>query len=144
MCYTFFIGDGLKKQWREKARMEPLNVFEYERLAKEHMNPASWDFYGDRSDDEVTLAAAQATFARIRLRSHLLVDATPCDTSTSVLGTSVQMPILIAPTSLHCLAQPEGEWATAQGAEAAGTLMIVSTHATRSLEEIAQAANGPR
>lgn len=127
-----------------KARMEPLNVFEYERLAKKHMTPASWDFYGGGSDDEVMLATNQVAFAHIRLRSHPLVDVTQCDTSTSVLRTPVQIPILVAPTPLHGLVHPEGECATAWGAEAAGTLMIASTHSTRSLEEIAQAANGPR
>src|SRR5258708_36085901 len=53
------------------------------------------------------------------------------------------MPLLVSLTSMHCLAHPEGECATAQGAGAAGTLMIASTDATRSLEEIAQTASGP-
>src|SRR5260370_36912725 len=53
------------------------------------------------------------------------------------------MPILVAPTSMPCLAHPEGECATAQGAGSAGPLMIASTDATRSLEEIAQTASGP-
>ncbi len=123
--------------------MEPINVFEYETLAKERMNPASWDYYAGGSDDEVTLRANQADFARLRLRPRVLVDVTQCDTSTRVLGTPVRMPILVAPTSLHCLAHPEGECATAQGAGAAGTLMVVSTDATRPLEEVAQAATGP-
>ncbi len=123
--------------------MDPLNVFDYELLAKERMDPASWDFYAGGSDDEITLRANQADFARIRLRPRMLVDVTHCDTSTSVLGRPVPMPILIAPTSMHCLAHPEGECATAQGAGAAGTLMIASTDATRPLEEIAQAASGP-
>src|SRR5258708_21847219 len=73
----------------------------------------------------------------------MLVDVTQCDTSTSVLGLPVRMPILVAPTSMHCLAHPEGECATALGAEGAGTLMIASTDATRPLEEIAQVASGP-
>src|SRR5258707_6388736 len=51
--------------------------------------------------------------------------------------------ILIAPTYMHCLAHPEGECATARGARAADTLMIVSSSATCSLEEIAQVARGP-
>src|SRR5215469_4843234 len=123
--------------------MEPLNVFEYEVLAQERMDPASWDFYAGGSDDEITLRANQDDFARIRLRPRVLVDTNHCDTSTSLLGVSVPMPILVAPTSLHCLAHPEGECATAQGAGAAGALMIVSTDATRPLEEIAQAASGP-
>ena len=123
--------------------MEPINVFEYEMLAKERMNPVYWDFYAGGSDDEVTLRANQADFARIRLRPRMLVDVTRCDTSTSVLGWPIRKPILVAPTSLHCLAHPEGECATAQGAGEAGTLMIASTDATRPLEEIAQAARGP-
>lgn len=123
--------------------MEPINLFEYEMLAKERMNPVYWDFYAGGSDDEVTMQANQADFARIRLRPRMLVDVTRCVTSTSVLGLPVQMPILVAPTSLHCMAHPEGECATAQGAGMAGTLMIASTDSTRPLEEIAQAANGP-
>ncbi len=123
--------------------MEPINVFEYELLAKERMNPVYWDFYAGGSDDEITMRANQADFARIRLRPRMLVDVTHCDTSTSVLGLPVPMPVLVAPTSMHCLAHPEGECATAQGAGAAGTFMIASTDATRPLEEIAQTASGP-
>jgi 4-hydroxymandelate oxidase len=123
--------------------MDPLNVFEYELLAKARMDPASWDFYAGGSDDEMTLRANQADFARIRLRPRVLVDVSHCDTSTSVLGLPVPMPLLVAPTSMHCLAHPEGECTTAQGAGAAGALMIASTDATRPLEEIAQAGSGP-
>jgi isopentenyl diphosphate isomerase/L-lactate dehydrogenase-like FMN-dependent dehydrogenase len=123
--------------------MEPLNIFEYERLAQERLDPVFWDFYAGGSDDETTLRANQDDFARLRLRPRVLVDTSRCDTSTSLLGVSVPMPILVAPTSMHCLAHPEGECATAQGAGAAGALMIASTDATRPLEEIAQAASGP-
>jgi isopentenyl diphosphate isomerase/L-lactate dehydrogenase-like FMN-dependent dehydrogenase len=143
MCYTFFIGETSKKRWRKETRMQPINISEYEILAKERMNPVFWDFYAGGSDDEITLRANQADFARIRLRPRILVDVNQCDTSTSVLGRPVPMPILVAPTSMHCLAHPEGECATAQGAGAANTLMIASTDATRPLEEIAQAASGP-
>jgi isopentenyl diphosphate isomerase/L-lactate dehydrogenase-like FMN-dependent dehydrogenase len=123
--------------------MEPINVFDYESMAKELMNPIYWDFYAGGSDDEITLRANQADFARISLRPRMLVDVSFCDTNTSVLGLPVRMPILVAPTSMHCLAYPEGECATAQGAGDAGTLMIASTDATRPLEEIAEAASGP-
>ncbi len=107
--------------------MEPVNLFEYEALAQAKMAPAFWDFYQGGSDDEVTLRANRAAFERIRLRPRVLVDvsASALDTRTTVLGTPVSMPVLVAPTALHCLAHPEGECAT------------------RSLEEIAQAAGGP-
>jgi len=123
--------------------VEPINVFDYEVLAKERMNPAYWDFYAGGSDDEVALRANRSDFACIRLRPRVLVDVSQCDTSTSVLGTPVSMPVLVAPTAFHCMAHLEGECATAQGAGAAGTLMIASTDATRTVEEIAQAGAGP-
>ncbi len=107
------------------------------------MDPAYWDFIAGGSDDEVTLRSSRAAFERIRLRPRVLVDVTKIDTRTSVLGTHVSMPVLVAPTALHCLAHPEGECATAQAAGRANTLMIAGTTATRSLEEIAQAASGP-
>ena len=123
--------------------MEPLNVYEYAKLAQERMEPAFWDYYHGGSDDEVTLRASRAAYERIRLRPRVLVDVSNCDTCTTVLGTPVSMPILVAPMALHCLAHPEGECATAQGAGMAGTLMIASTTATRNIEEIAGAVTGP-
>jgi len=125
--------------------VEPVNVFEYEALAQAKMNPAFWDFYQGGSDDEVTLRANRTAFERIRLRPRVLVDvsAGALNMRTTVLDTPVSMPILVAPTALHSMAHPEGECATAQGAGMANTLMIASTTATRSIEEIAQAASGP-
>ena len=122
--------------------MQPINVFDYEVWAKERMDPAYWDYFAGGSGDEVSLRANVSDFARIRLRPRMLVDVRTCDTSTTVLGTPVNMPILVAPTACHGMAHPEGECATAQGSGAAGTLMIASTQATRSIEEIAQAAGG--
>jgi isopentenyl diphosphate isomerase/L-lactate dehydrogenase-like FMN-dependent dehydrogenase len=125
--------------------VEPVNIFDYEALAQARMVPAFWDFYQGGSDDEVTLRANRTAFEHIRLRPRVLVDvsATALDMRTNVLGTPVSMPILIAPTALHCLAHSEGECATARGAGMANTLMVASTTSTRSLEEIAQAASGP-
>ena len=59
---------------------------------------------------------------------------------TSVLGTEISMPIGIAPTAMQKMAHPEGECAAAKAAEKAGTLFIMSTISTSSIEEVAQAA----
>ena len=125
--------------------MEPVNVFDYEKLAQSRMAPPLWDYYQGGSDDEVTIRACRTAFERIKLRPRVLVDVSPdaLDMRTSVLGTPISMPMLIAPMALHCMAHPEGECATAQAAGKAGTVMIASTVATRTIEEIAQAAYGP-
>jgi isopentenyl diphosphate isomerase/L-lactate dehydrogenase-like FMN-dependent dehydrogenase len=62
---------------------------------------------------------------------------------SSVLGTPIGMPILIAPTAFHGLAHPEGECATALAASQAGTLMAVSTSSSYSMEEIARSSYEP-
>lgn len=107
------------------------------------MDPAAWDYYQSGVDDEVTLRANRAAFECIRLRPRMLVDVSTFDMRTTVLDTPISMPILIAPTAFQCLAHPEGECATARAAGNTGTLMVVSTSATRSLEEIEGAASGP-
>jgi isopentenyl diphosphate isomerase/L-lactate dehydrogenase-like FMN-dependent dehydrogenase len=126
-----------------KFPLEPINIFDYEPLAKARMEPSAWDYYQSGSDDEVTQRANRAAFERIQLRPRVLVDVSACDMRTTVLDTPIRMPILIAPTAFHSLAHPAGECATAQAAGRSGTLMVVSSSSTRSLEDIAREASGP-
>jgi 4-hydroxymandelate oxidase len=121
----------------------PINVSEYEPLARAAMDPFGWAFYSTGADDEVTLRENRAAFERIRLRPRVLVDASRCDLRTTLLGTPASMPICVAPTAAHGLAHPDAECATARGAGAAGSLMTASSESMRSLEQIAQAATGP-
>jgi len=116
--------------------MKPINLFDYEALARQRIEPANWDFYQGGSDDEVTLRANRTAFERIRLRPRVLVDVSMIDMQTTVLGTPISMPIMVAPTATHRAAHPEGELATVRGVGAARTLMVASTVATTSLEDI--------
>jgi 4-hydroxymandelate oxidase len=128
---------------RKASCLDPINVYEYEALAAAHMDPVHWDYYRGGADDEVTLRANCEAFGHVRLRPRMLLDVSHVDMATTLLGTPVRMPILVAPTAYNCLACAEGECATAQAAGAAGTVMVASTLATRSLEDIAAAATGP-
>ncbi|QBD79118.1 alpha-hydroxy-acid oxidizing protein [Ktedonosporobacter rubrisoli] len=123
--------------------MRPVNLFDYEKLAQERLEPAIWDFYHGGSDDEVTLRECRRAFERIRLRPRVLVDVSTIEMRTTVLGTPVSMPILIAPTAAHGLAHAHGEVATVRAAGQSETLMIVSTTAALGIAEVAAAASGP-
>jgi isopentenyl diphosphate isomerase/L-lactate dehydrogenase-like FMN-dependent dehydrogenase len=125
------------------TQMKPINLNDYETIAQTCIEPPAWDYIQGGSDDEVTLRANRSAFEGMRLRPRMLVNGSSCDLRTTVLGTPVSMPILVAPAAYQCLAHPEGECATAQGAGMANTLMAASTFSTRSLEDIAQAASGP-
>ncbi len=123
--------------------MQPINVHEYEELARTQLHPAVWDYFSGGANDEVTLRENQAAFARLQIRPHVLVDVRRIQMATSLLGIPVPMPIGVAPTAMHGAACAEGECATAQAAGALGALMIASTESTRTLEEIAGVATGP-
>jgi isopentenyl diphosphate isomerase/L-lactate dehydrogenase-like FMN-dependent dehydrogenase len=120
-----------------------INLFAYEALARTRLDSATWAYYAGGSDDELTLQENRAAFARLHLRPRVLVDVEHCDLRTTVLGAPLALPVLIAPTAFHTLAHPDGECATAVAAGRAGTVMIASSSATRSLEEIAEVASGP-
>ncbi|XP_024177459.1 peroxisomal (S)-2-hydroxy-acid oxidase GLO4 isoform X5 [Rosa chinensis] len=64
--------------------------------------------------------------------------------STTVLGYKISAPIMIAPTSMHQLAHPEGEVATARAAAASNTIMILSYSSTCTVEEVASSCNAVR
>jgi 4-hydroxymandelate oxidase len=119
------------------------NVLDFEAIARGRMERAFYDYYAGGAEDELTLGANRGAFAEVFLRPRVLVDVSRIDTGATVLGAPVSMPVLIAPTAFHRLAHADGELATARAAGSAGTLMVASTIATYSLEEIAGAATGP-
>jgi 4-hydroxymandelate oxidase len=121
----------------------PLNVADYETLAREQLDRATWDYFAGGSGDEVTLRANSAAFERLRLRPRIMVDDDPVSTATSALGAPIELPVLVAPTAYHGLVHPDAECATAIGAGDAGTIMVVSVNSNRTLEDVAGAASRP-
>jgi isopentenyl diphosphate isomerase/L-lactate dehydrogenase-like FMN-dependent dehydrogenase len=123
--------------------MEPINLFDYEPLARERIDPVAWDYYQSGANDEVTLRENRRAFERIRLRPRVLVSVGARDTRLTLLGESLRSPVIVAPMAYQRMAHDEGEAAMARGAGAAGVAMCVSTMSTISLEDVAKAASGP-
>ena len=121
----------------------PINLFEYELRARANLPRAAFDYYVSGAHDELTLVENRAAFDRIRLLYRVLVDVGQRDAATSVLGSRVSMPVLLAPTAFHRLAHPEGELATVRAAGRAGTIMILSSLSNTDVEDVCAAATGP-
>lgn len=119
-----------------------LTVDDAERLAEQAVTPEAWSYIVGGAGDERTLRWNREAFSRYRLRPRVLVDVSSVSTETTVLGTPVSMPALVAPMAFQQIAHEEGEAAMARGAGAAGTLMCLSTVATASPADIAGAAPG--
>jgi isopentenyl diphosphate isomerase/L-lactate dehydrogenase-like FMN-dependent dehydrogenase len=119
---------------------DPVNVWDYEELAVGKLDPNAHAYFAGGAGDEVTLRDNLAAFERRKLRPRVLVDVRNVSTATTVLGTEVALPILIAPLALQRMAHPDGEIATARAAAAAGTIMCLSTASTTRPAEVASAA----
>ncbi len=123
--------------------MQPLDVSDYELLARHRLSPLAWAYYSDGAEDGVTLRANREAFEHLHLVPRVLRGVGSADLNTVMLGTPVGMPVLVAPTGVHGFAHPEAECATARAAGSAGTIMAISSMSSRPLAEISASATGP-
>jgi 4-hydroxymandelate oxidase len=121
----------------------PVNIYEYEEIAKGKMGQGEYDFIAGGATDEITLRRTRAVFDAIMLRPRMMVDISQRDLRTTVLGQEIRFPIMLDPAGNHAATHPEGELASVRAAGAAGTIMVLSAQSSRTLEEVAQAATGP-
>ena len=117
-----------------------LSCEDYERLAEACTEPGPWAYLAGGAATETTLRANRAAFGRWAFRPRVLVDVSEITSETTVLGTPVSLPVLLAPIAYVGLYDPDGELATARAAAAEGTVLCVSTMTTRTHREIADAA----
>ena len=122
----------------------PVNLLDIEARAFERLSRETADYFAGGAEDEVTLRANREAFDSLLLRPRYLVDVSERDLRTTVMGTPVELPVLLAPTGFQQLAHPDGEIATARAAHRAGTIMTLSTFSTISLEDVQRATPGPK
>ena len=93
--------------------MEPIEsivtVDDAERLAESVLPPEAWAYIVGGAGDERTLRWNREAFSRYHLRPRVLVDVSSVSTETTVLGTSVSMPVIVAPAAFQGIAHEEGE-----------------------------------
>jgi 4-hydroxymandelate oxidase len=114
-----------------------LSLEHLEGEARHVIGEMAYAYYAGGADDERLLEGNIAAWGRWQLHPHVLAGVASVDLATTVLGTAVSSPVMIAPTAIQGLAHVDGEVATARGAAARGALMVLSSLATRSLEEVA-------
>ena len=122
--------------------MNPINLADYEVLAREKLTETAWDHYAGGAEDECTVVDNCQAFRQIKLRPRVLVDVAKRDLATEVLGQPLALPVLLGPTTYQRLAHPDAEIASARAAAAAGTIFVVPTEGHYSVREIAVAAPG--
>ena len=117
------------------------NTDDLRRIAKRRLPGGVFDYIDGGAEDERTMRANREAFSNYRFRPRVLRDVSAVDTSTSLLGKAIPLPLVLAPTGFTRIADPQGELAVARAAQRAGLPYTLSTLSTRSIEEVA-AANG--
>ena len=124
----------------EATSPEPINLFEFEAYAKERLPKEEYDYIAGGATDEISVERNRRAYESWALRPRVMTDVSALDLSTTVLGTPVSLPILIAPCGGHKKAHPDGEIATYRAAATSRTIMAVSANSHTKFEDLAQAA----
>jgi 4-hydroxymandelate oxidase len=115
--------------------MTPVNLDDYEYMAKQRMKSDVYDYYAGGADDEVTIRDNRAAFEAIKLLPRNCIDVSVIDLSTEILGEMVSLPLIIAPMGYQSAAFSRGELETTKAAISSQTIMTISTISSIPLEE---------
>jgi L-lactate dehydrogenase (cytochrome) len=132
-----FETDPVERRLRRAA-----SVADLRRIAQHRLPGGVFDYIDGAAEDERTLAANQAAYARVGFRPRVLRGVAKVDVSSSLLGRPVEYPLVLAPTGFTRIADPQGELAVARAAARAGLPYTLSTLSTRSIEEVRAVSDG--
>lgn len=131
--------DPVARRLRRVASVADLRA-----VARRRLPRGVFDYIDGAAEDERTMAANSDAFARVTFRPRVLRNVGVVDASTSLLGRTLPIPLVLAPTGFTRLADPQGELAVARAAARAGLPYTLSTLSTRSIEEVAAVSTGPK
>src|SRR5579862_4579874 len=123
--------------------MRAVAIDDLRRLAKRRLPRVVFDYIDGGADNETTLRENCAAFDRIVFRPRNAVANAPVNLRTTVLGTTLELPFMLAPVGSSRLFFPRGECVAAAQAGAAGTGYVLSTLSGCRLEEVRAATTGP-
>ena len=119
-----------------------VNIADLRLAAKRRLPRAVFDYIDGGADREITLGENCAAFDEVVFRPRCAVPVAGCDAGTTVLGTPMAMPLLLAPVGSSRLFYPRGEEEAARAAGEAGLVYILSTLSGCRLEDVKQATSG--
>lgn len=117
-----------------------VSIDDYRRASRKQLPRMISDYLEGGALDETTMRANEERFNALMLRQRSLVDVTAMNTSTTVLGRPLAMPLMVAPMGMLTIFHPGSDPAVARAAVRAGSVFIHSAWAGCSLEEVAKVA----
>ena len=121
-----------------------INLRELEARAEKIIPPGGFGYIAGGAGDEWTMRENVAAYERIGIEPHYLAGLGNADIATTLLGSKLSMPIIVAPMGGQGLAHESKEAGTAKGTDAAGTLFTLSQMSNLTMEEVAASSPGPK
>ncbi|MFN9266980.1 MAG: alpha-hydroxy acid oxidase [Acidobacteriota bacterium] len=115
--------------------MGPVNVHEFEEVAKRKMHKLAYDFIAGGVEDEYTLRANREAYGKFALRPRVMTDVSNVSLEVDLLGMKLASPILIAPTGGKNLVIESADEKVAAAALASKTLICSATGVQKILEK---------
>ncbi|THH05905.1 hypothetical protein EW145_g4457 [Phellinidium pouzarii] len=130
----------VEKAQKEKPPLSRvLNAIEMEEVAKKVLSYKAWAYYSSAGDGEITYAENIRAFSRIFFHARIMRPISQCDPSTTILGFKSSIPVFVSGAALAKLGHPAGEANITRGCGRMGTIQMVSSHASLSYAQIAEA-----
>jgi len=118
----------------------PTDLDALEAVARESLTPQAFGYIAGAAGTGETARANREAFRRYRIVPRMLTDVSIPDYSTTLFGTPMPAPVVLAPVGVLGIAHPDGECAVARAGTALGVPMILSTAASTAMEEVAAAS----
>ena len=126
----------------EKRAASVYCVEDFWRLARWCLPYSIYDFFDGAAEDELALNRNRNRWREITLAPKVLVDVKQVEMGCEIVGGQSSLPMAVAPTGGVGFGRHGGDIAIARAAAAMGIPYTLSTSATASIEQIAQAAPG--
>src|SRR3981189_31095 len=123
-------------------RARALNIAHRREIARRRVPGFAFEYVEGGAEDEVTLRANREALERLRLIPQTLIDTSARHQRTAILGRPPNSPLVIAPTGLNGMLDPQGDLALARAAARLGVPFTLSTMSTTRLEDVASRAGG--
>jgi len=121
----------------------PVSAADWERAAEETLDAGAFGYIAGGAGAEETMRANLEAFRSWRLRPRMLSGNQVRDLSVEVLGLRSPAPFLLAPVGVLSIAHQQAEVGVARASASSGIPMVLSSAATNSIEEVAE-AGAPR
>jgi lactate 2-monooxygenase len=123
----------------------PTDLTQLEALAEQKLDGGPFWYVAGGAGTGATMRANRAAMDTWRIVPRMLREATQRRLATTVLGTELPAPVLLAPVGVQSIVHPDGELAVARAAAELGVPIVLSTASSHTIEEVAEASGtGPR